>query len=254
VAVRTAPNVPSKTRNIFIRTTPQEVHLADYYNGRLGSAGAQSVQVARAQPPAVPKGYKSLLTTDTAPARRGFGTAQGQAQMDLIWTQTTPRKLIDVTTGRDVTAQLPQIKYPYTSTVSTRTYAATNPVTNTVTVPTPRRKKRPEDEASPINMKKIEDVSALDPSVTATPVLKIASSTPATNQFVQVATFGVPANASRTIQRFSASGLPAVSRSLKRSGKTYAIVMLGPFADDAALKSALVSARNAGFSDAFYVK
>ncbi|MFT4716497.1 MAG: hypothetical protein ACI861_001088 [Paracoccaceae bacterium] len=250
VVASVVPKAPKRTRKIFIRRAPQEIHPADFYNGRLAGTNVQPVQVARSQPYVLPKGYKSLLKTETTP-RRGVGSAQGQAQMDLIWTQTTPRRLIDVTTGRDVTTQLPKVVYPYT-TASTRTYAASTP--KAAATPIKRRKKLPVDEASPANMEKIEDVSALDPTVTATPKILVAATVPATHRFVQVATFGVPANASRTLQRFNASGLPVVSRPFKRGGKTYAIVMLGPFADDGALKSALVSARSAGFSDAFYVK
>ena len=243
-------SAPKTHRGILIRTGPQAVHPADFANGRLGANG-QTVQVARAQA-VVPEGYQSLLKSEFQPAQRGVGSAQGQAQMDLIWTQTMPRKLIDVRTGQDVTAALPQVRYPYT-TVSTRVYT---PATPAYTPTKTRKKKRPLDEASPANMLKIEDVSALDPSIQsfATPEISVKAGKPASHRFVQVATFGVPANASRTIQKFSASGVPAVSKPLNRGGKTYAIVMLGPFADDAALKAALATARRAGFSDAFYVR
>jgi sporulation related protein len=251
------------------RTVPQPVHPADYFNGRLGgrALGALSgpVQVTRTQP-VVPQGYVSLLADPTAIPRRGVGTPQGQAQMDLIWTQTMPRRLIDVTTGRDVTATLPQIRYPYTAAVSSRAYlpggqvmaaaravGASNPHV-------PHKKLIRRDEASPSNMQpviieeveKIEDTSAQAPD--RTPVPTISVSVPAAYRFIQVATFGVPANARRTLARFSTSGLPAVSRPLNRGGKTYAVVMLGPFRDDTALKQALSAARGAGFSDAFYVR
>jgi len=256
----TAPVSVKNGRPVTVRRGPQAIHPADYVNGRLGTGAAGStastppVQVARAQYK-LPAGYKSLLTDGTVPARRGVGTAQGQAQMDLIWTQTTPRRLIDVTTGQDVTAQLPQIKYPYT-TASSRSFAVAATPAGTAT---PRHKTNPvEDEASPANMTKIKDVSAFDPTVARTNVPQttpvVTTSVPATHRFVQVATFGVPANASRTIARFSAAGLPAVTRPVTRSGKTYAIVMLGPFKANSDLQAALTSARNAGFSDAFYVR
>ncbi|NOX72756.1 MAG: SPOR domain-containing protein [Alphaproteobacteria bacterium] len=257
--VAVAPSAPRIARGGPIRTTPQAVHPADYYNGRLGRGGiaGQGAQVTRVQPFVLPKGYKSLLTTDVAQARRGFGTAQGQAQMDLLWTQTTPRRLIDVTTGRDMTMQLPQVKYPYTTiTASTRAFA---PAT-AAPIRKKHKKKRPvDDAASPLNMIEVEDVSALDPNVKSNipkTELKVTTKTKtaAAFRFVQVATFGVPANASRTMTRFQSGGMPTVSRALTRKGKTYAIVMLGPFRDDTALKAALTSARRAGFSDAFFVK
>ncbi len=255
--VTIAPSSPRNTRNVRIRTTPQAVHPADYYNGRLGRNGVagQTVQVTRAQPYVLPAGYKSLLAPDIANARRGIGTAQGQAQMDLLWTQTTPRRLIDVTTGRDMTVQLAQIKYPYTSvTASTRSFV----VAGTTSVHRKHKKKRPLDAASPLNMIEVDDVSAFDPTVKSRiPKIELkaaAMAEAAAFRFVQVATFGVSANASRTIARFNTDGISAVSRPYTRKGKVYAIVMLGPFKDGGALKSALASARGAGFSDAFYVK
>ncbi len=248
-AVVPAPVAPIFQRGYQIRRGPQSVHPADHLNGRVGTAAGQPVQVARAQY-TMPDGYKSLLTEGNTQARRGVGTPQGQAQMDLIWTQTTPRRLIDATTGRDMTAALPQVQYPYTTT-STRSYVASAAGSNK-----PRKKRPIADEASPLNMTNIEDVSAFAPgAVPAAVTAPVATvNVAASHRFVQVATFGVPANASRTMQRFNTSGLPTVSRPITRGGKTYAIVMLGPFQDDATLKAALVHARGAGFSDAFYVK
>jgi len=256
--VTTEPLVTRRRGSYTIRTVPQAVHPADYANGRLGRATGQAVQVARAAP-VIPAGYKSLLTNDQIASNRGNASARGQAQMDLIWTQTMPRRLIDVTTGRDVTAQLPQIRYPYTTTVSSRAY-----MPSSATVYAPRKKVPTNDAASPSNMEQaaleealrgIQDVSAavtdpvVQPKPVAQPAMVIAS-----GQFVQVATFGVPANAERTLAKFGATGLPTQSRPLNRSGRSYDIVLLGPFTDATALKAALSQARNAGFSDAFYVK
>ncbi len=257
-----------------VRRGPQPIHPADYFNGRLGRGGVPfpagsapvPAQVTRAQPVTPPPGYVSLLAQPQP--RRGIGTPQGQAQMDLIWTQTVPRRLIDVTTGRDVTATYPQIRYPYTTVASTRAYLPSGALLEAnAAAPKPhrakapvRRKKHPhpDDEASPANMKlsKIEDTVA--PAATAplpAEAKEAAEAAPgAAYRFIQVATFGVPANARRTLARFSSSGLPTTSRPLSRGGKTYAVVMLGPFRDDAALRSALAEARRAGFSDAFYVR
>jgi len=197
--------------------------------------------VARAEA-ALPEGYKSLLGATDPTASRGIGTPEGRAAMDLIWTQTMPRRLIDVTTGRDMTAALPQIRYPYTGTVSTRQYAAS--------AAKPAKKLIPVgDEASPANMKQIEDVSAL----TSEPIAAVIAARVASHRFVQVATFGVPANARRTLARFGAVGLPTYARPYQRGGAKYEIVLLGPFQDQAGLQAALSAAQQAGFSDAFYV-
>lgn len=258
-----------------IRTGPQEVHPADAYNGRNGVIATTQATTPRTttqitvtrQAVVVPEGYKSLLVDDKNYGLSGVGTPEGRQQMDLIWTQTMPRKLIDVTTGRDVTTQYPAIKYPYTTVVSTRSYAATSvkqprvtprktrvskpktttsvrkttPVVRPKTTTTQKRKPLSDDAASPLNMESIEDMSA-------------TYDTPLAESFVQVATFGVPANATRTAARFQAAGLPVAKRVMTRGGKSYAIILLGPFADAGQLGTALQAARGEGFRDAFTVK
>lgn len=229
-----------------VRTGPQAVHPSFYAQQSGVQVTRQSAEIGLPHV-VVPAGYKSLLPVDYAPQTRGHGTAEGKVAMDLLWTQTMPRRLIDVTTGRDVTATYPAIRYPYT-TVSSRSYASAGE-----TPTTSRRTKtgaKP-DEASPTNMKRITkivdtvaDFSDDEPQDVATPK----------GRFIQVATFGVPANAERTLAKFGQAGLPAQARALRRGGKDYQIVVLGPFHDQSGLGGALAAARQAGFSDAFYVK
>ena len=203
----------------------------------------------------MPKGYHSLLSDPSILALRAVGTAEGKAAMDLIWTETVPRRLIDTTTGRDVTERYPQIRYPY-QTASLRPFVpAYGPATGTTRQTATRiRKKRPvRDEAAPANMKryrKINDVSA----ETSAPAARNSRATAARGVYVQVATFGVPENATRTLARFQAAGLPTLKRPLKRRGRSYDVVMLGPFSDTASLSTALQRARRAGFADAFTVR
>lgn len=66
-------------------------------------------------------------------------------------------------------------------------------------------------------------------------------------RYVQVGSFGVPANAAGAAARLAAAGLP-VARGQSRG---LVVVMAGPFATQADVASALQSARAAGFSDAF---
>jgi len=221
------------------------------------------IEVTRAAPIALPPGYKSILASEQNPAFRGRGTPAGQAAMDLIWTQTMPRRLIEVTTGQDVTTRYAQIRYPYTSVrVSTSSYVMANgprvyrdrprATAQTGQKSTLRRKRKVIDEAAPTNMKgfrKINDVSASDSSIG-----RKGPSAPPDQRFIQVATFGVPDNAVRTLSRFRAKGLPTASRALRRAGRSYKIVLLGPFSDRAGLNAGLKSARRAGFSDAFLVR
>lgn len=68
--------------------------------------------------------------------------------------------------------------------------------------------------------------------------------------FVQVGTFGQPANADGAKARLSALGLPVSTSKITRSGKVLQIVYAGPFATTAAAQAALTAARSAGFGDA----
>ncbi len=69
--------------------------------------------------------------------------------------------------------------------------------------------------------------------------------------YVQVGVFGVPENARRAIARLQRLGLPVSTRSLERGGRSYQVVLAGPFSATAPLNAALVRARGAGFADAF---
>ena len=68
---------------------------------------------------------------------------------------------------------------------------------------------------------------------------------------VQVASFAVQKNAENTKARLAAMGLPVQQRLLSGSGKTYRVILLGPFANDAQRDAALASVCRAGFKDAF---
>lgn len=71
---------------------------------------------------------------------------------------------------------------------------------------------------------------------------------------VQVATFGISANAAKTKSQLAAMGFPVQARSITRAGKTYQVILLGPFADADKAKLALAAARKAGFRDAFTLR
>lgn len=55
-----------------------------------------------AAPLAVPKGYERAFEDGRFNPHRGRGTALGQAQMELVWTNTVPRRLVNRTTGEIV--------------------------------------------------------------------------------------------------------------------------------------------------------
>jgi hypothetical protein len=69
--------------------------------------------------------------------------------------------------------------------------------------------------------------------------------------YVQIGTFGVPANAEGAASRLSGMGLPVARAKITSGGKPMQIVMAGPFGSAADAQAALSMARGAGFGDAF---
>ena len=69
--------------------------------------------------------------------------------------------------------------------------------------------------------------------------------------YVQVGTFGEPANAQRSAARLKGMGLPVASSQIRSKGRSMQIVMAGPFGDAGSAQAALSKARRSGFGDAF---
>ncbi|PYE85628.1 SPOR domain-containing protein [Pseudoroseicyclus aestuarii] len=67
-------------------------------------------------------------------------------------------------------------------------------------------------------------------------------------RYVQIGTYGVPANASHAAARLRDMGLPVT---MGRLGTRYDVVLAGPFTQAEALHRALSAARAAGYGDAF---
>lgn len=80
----------------------------------------------------------------------------------------------------------------------------------------------------------------------------VAPAAAATGRFyVQVGSFGVPANADGARSRLDAMGLPVAMGRGSIKGKPVQVVHAGPFASAGQAQAALTAARRAGFSDAF---
>ena len=70
-------------------------------------------------------------------------------------------------------------------------------------------------------------------------------------QYVQIGSFGVPANAQSAISRLQSRSLPVAQARATAGGQALQIVLAGPFASSAELGAALNAARALGYSDAF---
>ncbi len=169
----------------------------------------------------VPPGYKQAWSDGRLNPQRGPRTPEGNAQMDLVWTHSVPRELINTTTMRNAAAQNPGLRYPET---------AAPP--------------RPTREVAVTRRAPLRAIgSSRDMARASAPV--------ATGSYVQVGSFGVPSNANDTAARLRAMGYPVAMGHLRSHGRVLQTVMAGPFGSSAQLSAALHQVRAAGFGDAY---
>mgnify|MGYP003671172754 CR=1 FL=1 len=215
--------------------------------------------VAEAQAQAVitngiPQGYRQVWSDDRLNPYRAHGTVAGKAAMDLVWTNTVPRRLIERSTGRDMTAHNPNLQYPYTDlTTQVRDgsrAASANPTAPTARISTQSTTQPQVQQKASVARVSTRATPQIAPQV-APPVAAQTAPQRVAGRFVQVGAFADPANANRVVGRLQAAGLPvSVQRSTSR-GKPVQVILAGPFADPAATSQGLATARAAGFRDAF---
>jgi cell division protein FtsN len=163
----------------------------------------------------VPDGYRAVWNDGRLNPNRAEQTAQGNIQSQRIWrTNRVPSR------ANDPTNRQPKVVAP-------RVVTAAQAGLKAAPAPT-------------ISTKNQTSAKAVKPAATA--------------RYVQIGTFGVAANAQATAQRMARTGLPVRMGKLTRGGKSYNLVLAGPFATQAQTSSALNIARRAGFSDAFVRK
>ena len=177
------------------------------------AAQAAPVVSAVAAIPTPPKGWKLAWKDDRLNPMRGVGTATGQAQMDARWTREVPANLVTEAPALVVFAVPPAVAVQPDVRVSTMSAPAPLPAATVKAAPKPG-------------------------------VASLAL-------YVQIGSFGVPANAAGAAARITALGLPSALGHLTRGGSTLQVVYAGPFADANAAGSALAVLKSAGFRDAF---
>jgi hypothetical protein len=192
-----------------------------------------------------PKGYKNAWQDDRLNQRRAHQTLGGKGQMDLVWTQTVPRRLIVRSSGRDVTRSFPGLRYPYTSAAQQNADWSRGVQVVSTKGQAPRRvQKQRVAQQRAVQPRKQVCVSTRT-SAPRKPAAVVGKS------YVQVGTFGVAANAQNTAARIQRMGLPVRIGKFTRGGKEMRIVLAGPFPSSAHVNGALRAVHNAGFRDAF---
>lgn len=183
----------------------------------------------------VPPGYKAIWDDDRLNPARAIGTLGGMSKMDLIWTRTIPRRLINRANGETVDPGRFNLIYPFTDHGMQREYlAAKSKYQVQVGSKTGKVRLVPRAGTRPVV------------STRSTPATRAAPPAPKGARFVQVGSFSNPANAQRTAQSLANAGLP-----VRMSTGRLKTVLAGPFASQAQLNAALGKVRRAGFRDAF---
>lgn len=178
-------------------------------------------QLRSTQGVSIPEGYKRVWMDGRLNPQRAHQTFAGKAQMDLMWTQTTPRRLIDRQTGREVTALYPGLSYPHTSFDAQAQYGTHSHAAPAVTVS-----------------------SRTVPAAAAQPARA------ASHRFVQAGIYRTRAQAEVEAQRVARMGLPTRMGTMRRNGEELSLVLAGPFTSQDALNSAMNRVRGAGFGNA----
>ncbi|WP_438991654.1 SPOR domain-containing protein [Lentibacter sp.] len=204
------------------QTSGQTAQIKNTGQARVMPRHANTEQTRSTVGTKIPKGYRKAWDDDRLNPNRGQMTVEGIRQSDLIWTRTIPRRLYIKDTGRVVNTLFPDLRYPYTSMA---------------------------DQNAAMGL---TASSRSKPAKAAAPRTQAAAATPKAtgNRYVQVGMFANENNAKRAAQQITAAGLPARFGTLKKGGKSYRLVMAGPFPSNQ-LKAAVATARRAGFSDAY---
>ncbi len=204
----------------------------------------------------VPKGYRRVWEDDRLNPRRAEQSLNGHARTTLLWTSTVPRRLINQTNGRDVTAQVPLV-YPYTDIETQQRQLGTVTLERRNGVLVKRIQRNTASATS--RYPTVSSRSAPKPAAVAPKPVTRAAPKAATARsgerisgkgYVQLGVFSTSASAQSAAQRMMRMGMPARIGKFNRGGRELRMVLVGPFASARAQRTALSQARGAGFGSA----
>lgn len=209
-----------------------------------------------------PNGYKKVWTDGRLNPKRAEQSLAGHAAMNLIWTSTVPRRLINQADGNDVTAAIALV-YPYTD------YATQQRELGQVTIvqrdgqtlkrlvrnvrstfsPEPGQARvatvpRQSAQRKPVYSSRSAPSAAPKATVQRTrPKAEVAA-----RGYVQVGAFSNPAAAQRMAQKVQRMGMPVRIGRYTRDGQTTRLVIAGPFDGSNDVNRAINRLRGAGYS------
>ncbi len=204
----------------------------------------------------VPKGYKPVWEDDRLNPKRAHQTFAGKAKMDLRWTKTVPRRLIDAATGSDVSDMYPGLYYPNTSydqqmIAGVSASAQTKAPKKSALQNRERMESKPAKQATTLRA----TVSTRSSSVkTKAKPSKTTKARAASHRYVQAGVFADMATAQRQAQRLANAGLPTKLGKRKKNGGLQGVVVTGPFKTQRQLNAAFQKVRGMGFSGAYLRK
>jgi cell division protein FtsN len=201
----------------------------------------------------VPEGYKPVWDDDRLNPKRAHQTFAGKAQMELMWTNTVPRYLVERRTGREVTYLYPGLQYPHLSYAEQEAAAATISARGAAPQTQGRKatlskheaqRSLPSQTAASANATVSTRSTVRAPAAATT--VKATQAQPPSHRYVQAARYQDQSAAQRAAQKLANSGLPT---KLGRGGSA-GVVIVGPFSTQADLNKALERVRAMGFGGA----
>jgi hypothetical protein len=191
----------------------------------------------------IPEGMQPVWEDDRLNPRRAHQTFEGMAQMEVMWTNTVPRRLIDRQTGADVIHRYPGLQPPYTSFEQQRA-AGTYVATRGRITPEPQTVRRTARAAT----------AAQPPAATQPAATVSTRSTPdapqsASHRYAQAGIFADATQGKAAAQKIARAGLPARRGTLNRDGRELTLVLAGPFATQTQLERGIARLHGLGFAD-----